>query len=105
MGWLRVRFTVWRLMVAVAMVAICLWVGVRLWPRNRVLAAARSSVPGIIIQSIRAEEFNQEPAWEVQGTDPAGTEWLLDISASGEVLMKEPIAFGPPRSVVVPYGF
>jgi hypothetical protein len=40
----------------------------------------------------------------VRGTDPGGAEWLLDISETGEVLMREPVAYGPPRSVVVPDG-
>jgi hypothetical protein len=104
MGQPRVRFTVWLMMIAVAVVAICLWAGMSFWPTNRVLAAARASVPGIIVESFHTEKFNQTPAWEVRGIDPDGTEWLLDISGSGEVLMKEAIAHGPPRSVVVPYG-
>jgi hypothetical protein len=98
------RFRVRWMMIAVGLIAISLWVGVRLWPTNRVLAVARASVPGIIEQSIRAETFNDASAWEVHGTDPEGTVWMLDISAWGEVLMKEPIAYGPPRSVVVPEG-
>jgi hypothetical protein len=100
----NVRFTVRRMMLAVAVVAICLWAGMSLWPTSRILAAARRSVPGIIVQSVRAERFNRMPAWAVYGTDSDGTEWLLDISAKGEVLLKEPVAYGPPRSVVVPYG-
>ena len=101
-----VRFTIGSMMFAVAVVAICLrsarWAS---WPAGPVQAAARESVPGIIIQSVCPEKFNERPAWEVRGTDPGGAEWLLDISETGEVLMREPVAYGPPRSVVVPDGF
>jgi hypothetical protein len=99
-----VRFTVRRMMLAMAVVAIGLWVGTTLWPTSRILAAARRSVPGIIVQSVRAENFSGTPAWEVRGTDSDGTEWLLDITAKGEVLLKEAVAYGRPRPVVLPDG-
>jgi hypothetical protein len=101
-----VRFTIGSMTFAVAVVAICLQ-GARWaqWPAGPVQAAARESVPGIIIQSVCPEKVNERPAWEVRGTDPGGTEWLLDISETGEVLMREAVAYGPPRSVVVPDGF
>jgi hypothetical protein len=98
----RSRRQVRRIMLAAAAVAICLWAGLSLWPTSRVLVAARRSVPGIIIQSVLAEDFNGNPAWEVHGIDSDGTEWLLDISPNGEVLMKEPVGHGLPRSVVMP---
>jgi hypothetical protein len=85
----RVRFSVRAMMVAVAVVAIGLWAGMSVWPPSRVLAAARGSVPGIVVQSIRTEKLNQTRAWEVRGTNPDGTVWLLDISAWGEVLPGE----------------
>ena len=77
----RVRFSVRAMMVAIG-----LWAGMSVWPPSRVLAGARGSVPGIVVQSIRAEKLNQTRAWEVRGTDPDCTVWLLDISAWGEVL-------------------
>jgi hypothetical protein len=68
------------------------------------MAAARQSVPGIIIQSVRAVQVNQQPAWEVVGTDRHGTEWMIDIASSGEVLMREAVAYGLPRTVAEPDG-
>jgi len=84
-------------MVAVAVVAICFWAGTTFWPTSRVLAAARQSVPGIVVRSIYPETFNEAPAWVVCGIDPDATVWVLDISESGEVLMKEAVAHGPSR--------
>src|SRR4051794_39891176 len=95
----RVRLTVRRLMMIVAVVAVCTW-GLRSGPTNRILAAARRAVPAIIITSMQPETFNQRPAWEVRGIDADGTQWLLEISASGEVIMKEPVDYGPPSSAV-----
>jgi hypothetical protein len=105
---LGLRFTVRSLMLTVAAVSISLWaivrVGTILWPADPIIEAAKREVPGIIIESVRAETFNQQPAWDVRGIDPKGAEWIIDVSAESEVLCAERVAYGPPRSEVVPYG-
>ncbi len=92
MSFPRVQFTVRRIMVAVAAVAVITFAATR-WnePPEAVLRAARKEIPGIKIQQIRPEVFNGQPAWEVRGIDGKGMIWLIDISGSGEVLWKEPI--------------
>jgi hypothetical protein len=92
-------------MIAVAAVGVGVWyLRSALAGRGAAIRCAARTIPSIAIESVRPEQFNSEAAWEVRGTDPNGTVWLLDISVSGEVLMKEPVDFGPPRSEAQPSG-
>ena len=88
----RVRFKLRQMMAAVATVALITFAAT--WDRKppaAVLRSAQKQVPGIKIQRIRPEVFNDRDAWEVKGIDQQGLIWLIDVSPSGEVLMIEPI--------------
>ena len=87
-----VKVTVRWMMVAVATVAGITFAATReREPPEAVLRSAKKEVPGIKIQRIRPEVFGGRRAWEVKGIDGEGVIWLIDVSGSGEVLMKEPI--------------
>ncbi len=88
----RLRFTLRRMMVAVAAVAVITFAASReRGPPEVVLRSARKEIPGVKIQQVRPEVFNGRRAWEVRGIDGKGMFWLIDVPGSGEVLMKEPI--------------
>lgn len=58
-------------------------------PPDSVLRAVQQQVPGMIVDTIRPETVNGEPAWEVTGSDPKGNRWMLDVRPDGNVLMYE----------------
>lgn len=68
----------------------------------RIFVAAVGAVPDIAVTSARPETVNGARAWEIRGTAQDGTVWLIDVLDTGEVVMKEPVAHGPPPSVMVP---
>jgi hypothetical protein len=43
----------------------------------------------MIVETVRPETVNEEPAWEVTGTDPSGERWMLDVRPNGDVIMYE----------------
>jgi len=107
-----VWFRIWRLMIAGAVVALCIqsiiWT-IEFQPGSRripgpakVDAAARNEIPGLIITSVLPEIDNQQKAWEVRGTDQKGIIRLICVWDSGEVIYAEPIAHLPPPSVAEP---
>jgi hypothetical protein len=58
-------------------------------PPSSVLRAVQQEVPGMIVETIGPEIFNDKPAWVVTGTDPRGERWMLDVRPNGEMLMAE----------------
>jgi hypothetical protein len=80
------------MVLAVAAIAVITFVATQgSEPPEVVLRSAKKEVPGIKIQRVRAEVFGGRRAWEVKGIDGKGLKWLIDVSESGEVLLKEPI--------------
>lgn len=91
------RFRIRTLMLAVAVVACGAWYYLPKVPSREVaVRAAEGAVPGIVIKSVTPGQFNSQASWDVRGTDPSGTEWIIDIAISGEILMKEDVAWSPP---------